>query len=120
MSCPTLCLLSLKGLGEIDQQGRSVTHPLYPTQLFLVPSSMVQFSESPGRDFRNDLATITPGTILFSVYGIDLKQVHANPAPQPDPRRDAQLIGEIKTTSEFIASSYGDSRLFFRHQRFGK
>jgi hypothetical protein len=111
--------ISLKRLGEIDQQGRSVVHPVYPTQLFLVPSQTVQFSESPGRDFRHDLATITPGTVLFSVYAIDSNQGD-NQTPQSEQRRNTQLIGQIKTTSEFIASSYGDSRLFFRHQRFDK
>lgn len=107
--------LSLKKLGEIDQQGRSVAHPLYPTQLFLVPTQAVQFSPSPGRDFRQDLATIAPGTTIFSVYGVETDN-----AQQSQQRHNAQLIGQIKTTSEFIASSYGDSRLFFRHQRFGK
>ena len=111
--------ISLKRLGEIDQQGQSMAHPAYPTQLFLVPNQTVQFSESPGRDFRNDLATITPGTVLFSVYGIDSNQGD-NQTSQSEQRHNAQLIGHIKTTSEFIASSYGDSRLFFRHQRFGK
>jgi hypothetical protein len=112
--------ISLKKLGEIDQQGRSVAHPLYPMQLFLVPSQAVQFSESPEHDFRQDLATIKSGTTIFSVYGIDLQQIETNKIQESEYRRNAQLIGQIKTTSEFIASSYGDSRLFFRHQRFGK
>ncbi len=111
--------LSLQGLGEIDQQGRSVAHPHYPTQLFLVPSQTVQFSETPGRDFRTDLAAIAPDTVLFSVYGVELKQVGTNEPQQAEARLNAQLIGHIKTTSEFITSSYGDSNLFFRHQRFG-
>ena len=112
--------ISLKKLGEIDWQGRSVAHPLYPMQLFLVPSQAVQFSESPEHDFRQDLATIKSGTTIFSVYGIDLQQIETNKIQESEYRRNAQLIGQIKTTSEFIASSYGDSRLFFRHQRFGK
>jgi hypothetical protein len=112
--------LSLKGLGEVEQQGRSVDHPHYPTQLFLVPEPTIQFSENPGRDFRNDLAAIAPGTILFSVYGTDSDQAGTTEAQQAENRLKSQLIGHIKTTSEFIASSYGDSRLFFRHQRFGK
>ncbi|GET35488.1 hypothetical protein MiSe_02300 [Microseira wollei NIES-4236] len=112
--------LSLKGLSEVDQQGRNVDHPRYPTQIFLVPEPTVQFSESPGRDFRNDLAAIAPGTILFSVYGTDSNQAGNTEAQQTQNRLKSKLIGHIKTTSEFIASSYGDSRLFFRHQRFRK
>jgi hypothetical protein len=80
----------------------------------------VQFSESPGHDFRDDLATIAPGTVLFSVYGTDSQQTGTTEAQQSENRSNAQLIGNIKTMSEFVASSYGDSRLFFRHQRFGK
>lgn len=112
--------LSLQGLGEVDQQGQSVDNPHYPTQLFLVPSQIVQFPKSPGRDFRTDLATIAPGTVLFSVYGIDSRQLGTTETQQSENRLKAQLIGQIKTMSEFIASSYGDRRLFFRHQRFGK
>lgn len=112
--------LSLQGLGEIDQQGRRVASARYPTQVFLVPSQTVQFTESPGRDFRNDLATIAPGTVLFSVYGTDSQQTGTTETQQSENRLNAQLIGHLKTTSEFVASSYGDSRLFFRHQRFGK
>ncbi|MBD1865160.1 MULTISPECIES: hypothetical protein [Trichocoleus] len=112
--------LSLQGLGEIDQQGHRVASARYPTQLFLVPSQTVGFPESPGHDFRNDLATIPSGTPLFSVYGTDSSQTGTTETQQSENRSNAQLIGLIKTTSEFVASSYGDSRLFFRHQRFGK
>lgn len=112
--------LSLQGLGEIDQQGHRIASARYPTQVFLVPEQTVQFSKSPGQDFRNDLATISPETILFSVYGTDSQQTGTTEAQQTKNRSNAQLIGHIKTTSDFVASSYGDSRLFFRHQRFGK
>lgn len=102
--------LSLQKLGERDQQGNTVVQPHAPTQLFLVPNPALQFSESAGRDFRNDLASIAPGTVLFSVYGTDATSDRAK----------ATAMGQIKTTSAFIASSYGDHRLFFRHQHFGK
>ncbi len=111
--------LSLQGLGEIDQQGRSIASPHSPTQIFLVPSQTVQFPESPEHDFREDLATIAPGTMLFLVYGTD-SQTGTTATQQAENRSKAQLIGHIQTTSEFVASSYGDSRLFFRHPRFGK
>lgn len=110
--------LSLQGLGEVDQQGHFVTNDRSPTQIFLVPDQTVQFAESPGHDFRDDLATIAPGTVLFSVYGTDSPHTGTTAAQQAENRSQATLIGQIKTTSEFVASSYGDSRLFFRHQRF--
>lgn len=100
--------LYLADLSEVDQQGQIVKHSRYPSQVFLVPNPNVQFPETKGRDFREDLATITSGTRLFSVYGVEGDK----------DRHNARLIGYIQTTSEFVSSSYGDSRLFFRHQRF--
>jgi hypothetical protein len=112
--------LDLKALALFDQQGQAEPNPQYPEQVFLVPNPALQFPETPDHDFREDLATIPAGTTLFSVYA-------ALPNPNPTPvtdaegqtrRQQAQQIGEIKTTSEFVASAYGDSQLFFRHQRF--
>ncbi|AFZ04551.1 hypothetical protein [Calothrix sp. PCC 6303] len=107
--------LYLEDLAEINQQGEKESKPYYPTQIFLVPNPKIQFPETP-HDFRNDLATIPAGTFLFSIYGVDseaMKQM--NPT---ELRQQAQLIGFIETTSEFVSSFYGDSQLFFRHQRF--
>jgi hypothetical protein len=112
--------LYLEGLGQVDQQGHLEPHPHYPTQIFLVPNPELHFPEQPGHDFRVDLATIPAGTSLFSVYAVDpASEDSPNGALDPAAyRQKAQLIGQIETTSEFIASAYGDSQLFFRHQRF--
>lgn len=110
--------LYLQDLAETDQSGRSESEPHYPVQVFLVPNPQVQFPESPARDFRHDLKAIAPGTLLFSVYAVDPKKFGDELIGQPEYRHQAQLIGHIETRSEFVASSYGDSQLFFRHQRF--
>jgi hypothetical protein len=112
--------LSLEDLSETDQQGQKQKSPRYPTQIFLEPNPAMQFPDHPPHDFRNDLATIAPGTQLFSVYGIDSsleEQNTPNRIDQPS-RQNAEWIGSIETTSEFVCSAYGDSQLFFRHQRF--
>jgi hypothetical protein len=116
--------LYLQGFGEIDQKGHKESVPYYPERIFLVPNPKIQFAESPPHDFRHDLATIELGT-LFSVYGVAPNQrgsqvTHAttDDIEQPAYRQKAQLIGTLETTSEFVSSFYGDSRLFFRHQRF--
>ncbi|HEY9670738.1 MAG TPA: hypothetical protein V6D11_04790 [Waterburya sp.] len=118
--------LYLQGFGELDQKGHKESVPYYPYQIFLVPNPKVQFAASPPHDFRHDLVTISSGTSLFSVYGVapnhvgDDTTVDAVDAiEQPGYRQHAQCIGSIETTSEFVSSFYGDSRLFFRHQRFG-
>lgn len=118
--------LYLQGFGEIDQKGHKESVPYYPERIFLVPNSKIQFAESPPHDFRHDFATIEPGTLLFSVYGVapnqggdEVTAGTTDDIEQPAYRQKAQLMGTLETTSKFIASFYGDSRLFFRHQRFG-
>ncbi|HEY9649067.1 MAG TPA: hypothetical protein V6C95_00280 [Coleofasciculaceae cyanobacterium] len=117
--------LYLQGLGQIDQNGHRENSPYYPYQIFLVPNPNLQFPETPSHDFRQDLSTIASGTELFSVYAVDPGKIgdeaavkSTNVIDQPGYRQKAQLIGSIETTSEFISSFYGDSLLFFRHQRF--
>jgi len=116
--------LYLEEFAQLDQTGNKEAQPFFPYQIFLEPNSILKFAETP-HDFREDLATISPGTTLFSVYGVnpeklaeDAKQI-ANIVDRDDYRQKAQLIGKIETTSEFIASLYGDDLLFFKHQRFG-
>ncbi|MGQ4647124.1 hypothetical protein [Lyngbya aestuarii] len=117
--------LYLQGFGQVDQKGNQETNPNYPYRLFLAPNPDLQFPESPPHDFRNDLATIPSGTLLFSVYAVNPQQVGddaankvADAVEQSEYRQKAELIGQIVTTSEFVSSFYGDSLLFFRHQRF--
>jgi hypothetical protein len=109
--------LYLADFGRIDQTGQTVSKSYYPNQIFLVPTKAVQGSESP-HDFREDLSKIPAETIIFSVYGGDPNKVSGDTTNNDDYRQQAQLIGHIHTTSEFVNSFYGDSQLFFRHQRF--
>ena len=109
--------LYLEDLGKIDQTGQSIRNPHFPTQLFLAPTEAVQFSESP-HDFREDLMGIPAETTIFSVYAVDPVKTPGDMTNHADYRQQAQLIGHIQTQSEFVASFYGDSQLFFRHQRF--
>ena len=116
--------LYLQEFGTIDQYGNRESNPNYPYQIFLVPNPEVQFSSSP-HDFRDDFATVPSETTLFSVYAVNPEQLGDQAAEkavekieQSNYRQQAQIIGSLVTTSEFVCSSYGDSRLFFRHQRF--
>lgn len=110
--------LSLENLAQTDQFGQRDRAPYAPDQIFLVPDANVQFPPTPPRDFRDDLATLAPGTKLFSVYAVDPRNLSAEWIGKPEYRAQAQRIGEIFTTSEFVCSVYGDRQLFFRHQRF--
>ncbi|MFM7371963.1 MAG: hypothetical protein ACKO2Z_30075 [Sphaerospermopsis kisseleviana] len=109
--------LYLEDMSEVDQHGQTVSNPHYPSQLFLVPNRELKFSEAP-HDFRKDFTTISSDTQLFSIYAVDPKKIDGKLMGKPEYRQKAQLIGHITTTSEFVSSFYGDSQLFFRHQRF--
>ncbi|MBE9128542.1 MULTISPECIES: hypothetical protein [unclassified Coleofasciculus] len=117
--------LYLQGFGEIDQQGNKESHPHYPYRIFLTPNLNFKFAERSPHDFRQDLAIIPSGTLLFSVYAVNPAQIGddaadnaADAIEKPEYRQKAEPIGHIETTSEFVTSFYGDSLLFFRHQRF--
>ncbi|MGB5635321.1 MAG: hypothetical protein WBM44_18165 [Waterburya sp.] len=110
--------ISLKNLATIDQLGNRVEAPYYPEQIFLVPTAQIQFAESPPHDFRDDLATIPSGTVLFDLYGVEPKEGENRVTNLAEYRQQAVQIGQIETTSKFVTSDYGDRRLFFRHQRF--
>jgi hypothetical protein len=109
--------LFLEDMSEVNQLGQVERKPYYPTQLFLVPNPEIQFPETP-HDFRKDLLTIPSGTQLFSVYAIDPQNVDDKTLRKSEYRQKAQQIGQLITSSEFVSSFYGDSQLFFRHQRF--
>lgn len=109
--------LYLENFGQIDQNGQPVANPYYPNQIFLVPSKALHCDEGP-HDFREDLINIPAETTLFSVYGGDPTKISGDTTNNADYRQQAQLIGCIQTQSEFVNSFYGDSQLFFRHQRF--
>lgn len=102
--------LSLEHLAVMDQWGNPIKKAYYPEQIFLEPNPDIQFAESPTHDFRDDLETIPSGSLIFSLYSINPKATEAHQQAQP--------IGRIETTSQFVTSFYGDRRLFFRHQRF--
>jgi hypothetical protein len=104
-------------MGKFDQYGQVEIKPHYPSQLFLIPNPKIKFSQAP-HDFRKDLITISSGTQLFSIYAVDPQKVDDKLMGKPEYRQKAQIIGHFIATSEFISSFYGDSQLFFRHQRF--
>jgi hypothetical protein len=109
--------LYLQDFAAVTQTGQTEPQPHHPDQIFLVPNPALQFPTTP-HDFRQDFATVSAGTLLFDVYGVDPKRGSDQLIGKPEYRQQAELIGQIETTSEFVASDYGDRRLFFRHQRF--
>lgn len=110
--------IAVEDLAKIDHAGNQVEHPISPEQLYLVPNRAIGFSEAPGRDFRDDLATLKPDVLLFTVHATPPEAVGNYELNSPQLRQRARPIGELYLRSKFVASAYGDEQLFFRHQRF--
>ena len=110
-------------MAEVSQKGVAVATPKAPTQIYFVPRAELKnrFS-SAAHDFRTDLLTLTAGTTLYDVYATSMEiktsiipSISRSYAAQR--RNSAVKIGEMELTSAFIASTFGDSGVFFKHQR---
>jgi hypothetical protein len=109
--------LSLMNLASVDERGIAQDAPLAPEQIFLTPNPLIGFSESP-HDFREDLSTLPVDSLLFTVLAPKPGRLGEASITQSSNRDLAEPIGEIRMSSRFVSSFYGDSQLFFRHQRF--
>ncbi|KHO66460.1 peroxidase family protein [Pseudomonas flexibilis] len=116
-------LLRVDDMAKVKQDGSAVSSPKAPTQIYFVPRAEVKsrFASTP-HDFREDLLSIEEGTKVYDVYATSteiktsifpsLNQRYAN-----ERRSSARKIGEIELASPFIASAFGDTGVFFKHQR---
>lgn len=91
-----------------------------PYRLIFRPTKQAIESSDPTVDFRNDLAqNIGAGTTIYDVFAltesqeVDLKKGGVESVE--DLLVHGKIIGRLQTESEFIASKYGDYRLFFKH-----
>ncbi|MCT4641777.1 MAG: hypothetical protein N4A33_05715 [Bacteriovoracaceae bacterium] len=114
--------IDVKHLAQIKQNGTEERNINAPQQIFLVAPRELQTQSLPARDIRKDLMNIPPGSILFKIYA-QLEQSYNNIRNITEKKNKenltkSKLIGHIVLESPFIASSFGDDQLFFRHQKF--
>jgi len=114
--------LGVKDMAEFDGAGVKSTNNISPKQLFFVPSEEIsnKFS-SDSHDVRDDFLSIGSGTTLYKIYAVDSKHKGFNYYDYSIDKmkeflKDSSEIGEIVTTSPFIASEFGDTKIFFKHQ----
>jgi hypothetical protein len=93
-------------LAATSQDGSLVRQAVAPEQLVLVPNREQLVFDATPHEVREDFATLAPGTRLYEVFGI----AAGSTAPV--------YIGHIDSSSRFVASQFGDERLFFRHLRY--
>ncbi len=107
-------------LAAVRSNGQAETDAFAPYRLIFSPTPEAQRLSNAEIDFRDDLAQNIPaGTVIYNVFALDQadeeKLVADGITEVEDLLRYARRIGAIATESEFIASAYGDYRLFFKH-----
>jgi len=114
--------LSLENLASVHGDGSSVPKDemAAPYRAVFRPTTDARAASNPRIDFRDDLAqNIKKGTRIYEVLAlsqsreIELGRKRLFSLEELMPH--AKKIGAITTASEFIASKYGDYRLFFKH-----
>jgi hypothetical protein len=91
-----------------------------PYRLIFRPTAQVTASSDPTIDFRDDLAqNIKIGTPTYEIFALtEAQESELNSKGVKEIEEllpHGQKIGSITTDSEFIASAYGDYRLYFKH-----
>jgi hypothetical protein len=112
----------LDNLARVRADGAPVPPELRlaPHRIIFRPTREAAAASDPTIDFRDDLArNIPPGTPIYDVLALTaVAEADANRDGRA--RLEALLdragrIGTLTTESEFVASKYGDYRLFFKH-----
>ena len=116
-------LLRVDDMAEVNPDGTRVGTVRSPTQIYFVPTSQVRnrFS-SAAHDFRDDLIELPAGTAVYDVYATN-QEIRTSIFPWvnnryiAERRSSAVKVGTLRTTSPFVLSQFGDSGIFFKHQR---
>lgn len=111
--------LKMQSMANMTSKGEKVKDSKYPKQIFFVPNKELKFDQD-FHDVREDFARIEKGTLLYKVYALkdsDKYKSFSNYKISDIPKHleDSVLIGEVVATSSFIASEFGDTGIFFKH-----
>lgn len=99
--------LNINGITQVNSSGEVVESENIKNvyQIVFRPNPELAIASDTQRDFREELAEIPSGSTLYSVF----TRRHES--------SDLKKVGYLVTRSEFVASRYGDEKLFFQHQR---
>lgn len=113
---------TLENLASVHTNGSPVAQDriVAPYRVIFRPTAEATASSDPTIDFRDDLAqNIKPGTPIYAVFALgEAQEMELNGKGVTEVEEllaHGEKIGTIGTESEFIASKYGDYRLFFKH-----
>ena len=110
----------VNNLAEVRTNGDLEKNVVAPYRLIFAPTEQARRASDPQLDFRKDLAQNIPqGTVIYDVFALDKDEEEKlsvdGEISVEDLLEAARKIGTLHTESEFIASAYGDYRLFFKH-----
>lgn len=91
-------------LAKVDARGNDVAEARWPYKVIFKPVASYPFDAESRRDFRKDLDQVPAGFKIYDVFAED-----------QEGSTERTRIGELVTRSEFVSSSYGDKKLFFKH-----
>lgn len=93
-------------LADVDRHGTPVPKDRVraPYEVFFLPAD-AHTDADPKTDFRDDLAKIPPGTVIYEVYG---RETRNGPAI---------LLGKLRTQSELVTGPFADRVFHNPHRR---
>ncbi|OWA54098.1 hypothetical protein BV898_18516 [Hypsibius exemplaris] len=95
--------LPLYEQASVTRDGQSVDRVVAPYQVDFIPNPAAGWDPANTQDVRVNLNAIPQGTVLYTV------------AAKRSPTATEEVIGQLVTTSDFVASDYEDRILFFQH-----
>ena len=98
--------LSLEHFSKIENNGTTIEAPLTPYQIIFVPTTEVQINSKTRKDFRNELKQLSEGAHLYRIEALENNE-----------SSERLHIGDLYLKSPFVASEYGDEKLFFQHRQ---
>lgn len=107
-------------MARIDAHGAVLKEVIAPRQIFFVPGPSLKFSTNE-HDVRDDFSKILDNTVIYQIYLVPEKYRNFNYAHYTAENnslflKESQHVADIVTTSNFLASEFGDDGIFFRHQ----
>ena len=109
--CQASKCISKVGLSDVckyDQDGNEAANLVFPFMVTFEPTGEVTFTddylELP--EFMAQWDTIQPGTNLYTL------KAHSSPEDT-----EGTVLGQVTTTDKCVSSNFGDTRMFFQHQR---
>mmetsp|Transcript_65533 Transcript_65533/g.154799 ORF Transcript_65533/g.154799 Transcript_65533/m.154799 type:complete len:375 (+) Transcript_65533:2-1126(+) len=109
--------LGTDALAAGTQAGSQVSKAEFKTPEVIYFKPVLGPWSSDNHDYRLDFAAVEVGTKLYEVWGASGCDCGSTRCEQVEDCQSFSQIGDLVTTSSFIASEYGDKNLFFQHSR---